>query len=117
MHKKIIEGGKGRGMSKRCGKCGTTLEQFYKTSLLGCEHCYRAFREELLPVLRKLHGVTEHVGKTPKVGGIERQLLCEYETLLKEKESAMLRGEFDEANELGEEIRQLYYELARRGLK
>ena len=104
-------------MSKRCGRCGTTLEQFYSTSLLGCENCYRAFAEELAPLLKKLHGVTVHAGKTPNVGGIERQLLCEYETLLEEKEAAMLGGDFDKANDLGEEIRQLYFELARRGLK
>ena len=103
-------GGEAR-MNKKCGKCGTTLEQFYHTSLLGCENCYRVFAAELEAVLLKLHG------KTPKIGDIERQLLFEYETLLEEKESAMLRGEFDEANALGGQIRQLYLELSRRGLK
>lgn len=104
-------------MSKRCGRCGTTVEQFYKTSLLGCENCYRVFAAELGPVLKKLHGITEHCGKEPKVGGIERELIYEYENLLRAKEDAMLKGEFDEASSLDEEIRQLYYELTRRGLK
>ena len=102
---------------KVCPKCGLTLEQFYKTSMLGCENCYRAIAAELLPVLKKMHGKTEHCGKRPKVSGVERELIYEYKRLLKDKEEAVLSGDFDAANDMDEDIRQLSYELARRGLK
>ena len=102
---------------KVCPKCGLTLEQFYKTSMLGCENCYRAFAAELLPVLKKMHGKTEHCGKRPKVSGVERELIYEYKRLLKDTEEAVLSGDFDAANDMDEDIRQLSYELARRGLK
>mgnify|MGYP000011993849 FL=1 len=104
-------------MAKVCPKCGRTLEQFYKTSMLGCENCYKAFSAELLPVLKKMHGKTEHLGKRPRVSGVERELIYEYKRLLAEKEEAMLAGDFDAAGDMDEDIRQLSYELARRGLK
>ena len=85
---------------KVCPKCGLTLEQFYKTSMLGCENCYRAFAAELLPALQKMHGKTEHCGKRPKVSGVERELICEYKRLLKDKEEAVLSGDFDAANDM-----------------
>ncbi len=102
---------------KVCPKCGLKLEQFYKTSMLGCENCYKAFAAELLPVLKKMHGKTVHCGKRPKVSGVERELIYEYKRLLKDKEEAMLAGDFDAANDMDEDIRQLSYELSRRGLK
>ena len=73
-------------MAKVCPKCGRTLEQFYKTSMLGCENCYKAFSAELLPVLKKMHGKTEHLGKRPRVSGVERELIYEYKRLLAENE-------------------------------
>ena len=102
---------------KRCEKCGTSWEQFYKTSMLGCENCYRVFQAELEPVIRKMQGKTRHTGKVPKVGDLDRELLCEYKNLLADREAAMLEGRFDEASALDEEIRQLHYELSRRGLR
>lgn len=51
------------------------------------------------------------------MSGVERELIYEYKRLLAEKEEAMLAGDFDAAGDMDEDIRQLSYELARRGLK
>lgn len=37
-------------------------------------------------MLKKMHGKTEHLGKRPRVSGVERELIYEYKRLLAEKE-------------------------------
>ncbi len=51
--------------TKACEGCGTTLEEFRHTGLLGCADCYTAFRAELLPTIRYIQGKLQHEGKAP----------------------------------------------------
>ena len=104
-------------IDKTCKNCGKHLTEFYNDSLLGCPECYKEFSKELSLALKKLHGVIQHKGKSPKCGGVEHELLFEYRTLLEKKEQAMLNGKFTEVVKLGEEIKLLADELYRRGLK
>ena len=70
---------------KTCKYCGRTLKGFSESGLLGCEHCYETFSEELAVILPKLHGVVEHKGKAPDISDDDRKLILIYESLLKEK--------------------------------
>ena len=36
----------------------------YNTPMLGCPWCYAQFHESLIPLLRKIHGNTKHIGKS-----------------------------------------------------
>ncbi len=101
---------------KICPECGTRLSQFYKTSMLGCPTCYKAFEREIVLALKKIQGQTAHVGKTPYAAGLDKTLLNEYQMLIKEKERAMIEKRFDDANEIAEQILELSEELRRRGL-
>ena len=47
---------------RRCETCGLTFEQFRESGRLGCSHCYEVFREELTPILKRVHGSTEYMG-------------------------------------------------------
>lgn len=47
-----------------CPSCGLTLADFKRTGRLGCAHCWTSFEASLRGLLRKLHGGTQHVGKT-----------------------------------------------------
>ncbi|MGI6668430.1 MAG: UvrB/UvrC motif-containing protein [Acetivibrionales bacterium] len=49
----------------RCEVCNMSFDDFRKTGKLGCANCYRIFRNNLKPILRRLHGNTEHTGKVP----------------------------------------------------
>jgi protein arginine kinase activator len=49
----------------RCDVCGMSFDDFRKGGKLGCAHCYSVFRDNLAPILRRLHGSAEHTGKTP----------------------------------------------------
>ena len=101
---------------KVCPVCGTRLSDFYNTYMLGCPECYRAFSDEIEASLKKVHGCAVHAGKTPKTIGVDRELLLEYDRLVKEREDAILQGRFAEIRELTESIMQLTEELKRRGL-
>jgi protein-arginine kinase activator protein McsA len=101
---------------KVCKKCGTLLSEFYNTGMLGCEYCYMAFEKEILTALKKIQGRTFHTGKTQKLSAFDRELLAEYNALIKEKERATIEGRFTDIRELAEQILSLSEELRSRGL-
>jgi len=49
----------------KCTNCGMTYDDYKKIGRLGCGDCYRAFKESLAPLLKRIHGSTQHIGKTP----------------------------------------------------
>lgn len=50
----------------QCSACGLTYEDFRKIGRLGCGECYTAFAKYLGPLLKRIHGASQHVGKSPK---------------------------------------------------
>lgn len=50
---------------KRCPNCGASFGQISKTGQIGCAECYRTFRAQLMPVVQRIHGTTQHKGKCP----------------------------------------------------
>lgn len=48
-----------------CDVCGMTFNDFRNTGKLGCGNCYKLFGDRLKPILRRLHGNADHVGKSP----------------------------------------------------
>ncbi len=49
-----------------CPVCGLKFMEFRTGGRLGCPNDYQAFGRGLVPLLRRAHGATRHVGKTPK---------------------------------------------------
>ena len=101
---------------KVCPVCGKRLSEFYNTSMLGCPDCYRAFGREIQPALKKIQGKDYHVGKTLEGIALDRQLLLEYQRLIKEKELAGMEGRFEDMCIISEDIIRLKEELKNRGL-
>ncbi len=97
----------------QCEKCSMTYPQFINTGRFGCSHCYETFKEQLKPVLRRLHGGNwSHHGKIPKRAGgwiHLRKKIEELKGLLKEK---ITNEEFEKAAEIRDEIRSLEKEAA-----
>lgn len=48
-----------------CDVCGLRYSEFERGGRLGCAHCYQAFQKELKPMLQRIHGSSQHVGRTP----------------------------------------------------
>lgn len=95
----------------KCLRCGLTHEDFKKIGRLGCGECYSAFREVLLPLLKRIHGSTQHYGKSPtkKAGRVVKSAKTRNELHeLKEKlQKAIQIEEFEEAAKLRDKIRDL----------
>jgi|ASRL01.1.fsa_nt_gi protein arginine kinase activator len=48
-----------------CPKCHMTLDEFRRTSKLGCDQCYEAFKPYVNHVLKSVQGSYRHTGKKP----------------------------------------------------
>jgi protein arginine kinase activator len=50
---------------KCCPDCNHSLDDIDKTARLGCAKCYVHFKDELVPIFKKIHHSVQHIGKVP----------------------------------------------------
>lgn len=91
----------------RCSACGTEYEDFAKTNRLGCSQCYKDFAVAMKPLLSRLHGHAEHVGRTPEHMGTNISAASHMEKLRRQLEMAIAMEEFEQAAELRDTLREL----------
>lgn len=90
-----------------CPRCGTTIDDFRRTGLLGCAECYRVFREEILLTLRRVQGNhTRHEGGIPAASEEKYSFMLERQHLKEEIERAMREGRYAEAEELQQRLKE-----------
>ncbi|WP_124726368.1 UvrB/UvrC motif-containing protein [Staphylospora marina] len=109
-------GPKGRAVrdgqgSFRCTTCGLTYNQFSKVGRFGCADCYKAFRDRLEPLLRRIHGHSTHRGKIPSRNLGEIKIRRQLEKLKHELALRIQAEEFEEAARLRDRIRELQQRL------
>lgn len=51
--------------TKICPVCGADYSYIAESGKAGCADCYKTFRTELLPYIKRVHGSIKHIGKTP----------------------------------------------------
>ncbi len=91
----------------RCPACSFEFSEFKKVGRFGCPECYDAFVTQLMPMLRHIHGATQHRGKAPAHmrAQIRRdQTRAELEEDLRE---AVREEDFERAANLRDRIRSL----------
>lgn len=64
---------------ENCPQCGCTARDIAKASKMGCDYCYEYFKNDMLPVIKQLHGgADKHLGKKPshkqKISLLEEEL-------------------------------------------
>ncbi len=92
----------------KCPKCGLSYSDFKKTFQLGCSQCYETFREQLEPMLRRIHGSIIHKGKVPSKVPIKVETPKDKIRDLKAKIAETIKKEeYEEAARLRDEIRTL----------
>jgi protein arginine kinase activator len=96
-----------RGEIERCELCGMTFADFAKAGRLGCSACYARFEQRLDPVLRRIHGSHEHVGRAPKRLFGHINLKREIEQLRQELDKAVKAEAYETAAVLRDKIREL----------
>lgn len=93
----------------RCAQCGMTYEDFKKIGRLGCGDCYTAFKSSLAPLLKRIHGSTVHIGKTPDPGVVKEQKTSskfqeDVQETKAQLQKAIKNEEFEEAAALRDKI-------------
>ncbi|MDD5043985.1 MAG: UvrB/UvrC motif-containing protein [Candidatus Omnitrophica bacterium] len=99
---------KGESVKLKCPNCGMTYENFIKMGRLGCSECYYAFKKYLVPLLKKIHGTSQHVGKAPhKLTRVVKAAPQDEMQVLRDKlQKAVEAEEFEEAARIRDQIKE-----------
>ena len=93
-------------LRQRCPNCGLSWADFKRLGQLGCGRCYETFEQDLMPVLKRLHGATEHTGKHPGQHG-EAARRRALQRLREELRAAVEAEQYERAAQLRDQIRSL----------
>lgn len=98
---------KPEAVSLKCENCGLTYNDFKKIGRLGCGECYGAFMKYLVPLLKKIHGLGQHLGKLPvKEVKVSRKKM-DLATLRDNLKKAIEDEAFEEAARIRDQIKEL----------
>ncbi|WP_100332761.1 UvrB/UvrC motif-containing protein [Bacillus xiapuensis] len=100
----------------KCDLCQMSFQQFVNTGKFGCPHCYETFREQLIPILKRLqNGNIVHRGKIPERMGGALHIKKEIQILKGQLQQAIVQEEFEAAADLRDQIRSLETKLLNEG--
>jgi len=91
----------------KCQACGFTYQDFKKIGRVGCGACYEAFKKQLMPILKRIHGSDRHIGKVPLRAGKTVRDTKTIQELQRQMEKAIQTEEFEEAARLRDKIKEL----------
>lgn len=98
------------GEEPRCASCGMTYSEFNGLGMFGCPDCYEAFKNELPPLLRRIHGHTKHAGKVPNRGTGVFRTLTHIKRLRQHLQKLVQEERYEEAADVRDEIRALQHQ-------
>ncbi|KAB3533591.1 hypothetical protein F8154_10525 [Alkaliphilus pronyensis] len=102
---------RGYGVTNECSSCGTSLHEFKESGKFGCDECHIVFKERLNPLIRRIHGNSNHVGKVPKRTGGAIHLKRRLSYLKQKLQEAIEEEAFEKAVGYRDEIRELEEEI------
>ena len=94
----------------KCPSCGLTYADFKKIGRLGCGECYNVFRKYLAPLLKRIHGSSQHIGKNPaktKVAAKSYKKKISLPELKNQLQKAIFQEAFEEAARLRDQIKEM----------
>jgi protein arginine kinase activator len=100
-----------------CPNCGMIFSDFSRSGKIGCSVCYGIFHEQLEPILRRVHGTSNHTGKIPRRAGKRIQLRMEVKRLRKDLEQSIEREDYECAAQIRDGIRVLEKQLESEGVE
>ncbi len=94
-------------LDQKCPCCGITYPEFRSRGRLGCCNDYKVFRAGLEPLLEKIHGKKQHVGKVPSAVGKEVEREKTLRQLRLDLDQAVKLEAYERAAEIRDRIRIL----------
>lgn len=98
---------KATSKSIKCPECDQSLQNIQEKGRLGCPHCYTTFAEALEPLLKKVHGSTQHLGKVPMEKDETFDAKMEVWRLEKQLQKAVDSEDYEKAAQLRDKIKAL----------
>lgn len=102
---------------RECPTCHSTLEDFRNRNLFGCSDCYETFKNEIEPLLRRLHGSSRHEGKVPLKGHSSLSIEHRIKMLREQLQQAVELENYERAAQLRDQIRELENQARNKGEK
>ena len=102
-------------VTTKCPSCGLSYADFKKIGRLGCGECYNVFRKYLAPLLKRIHGSNQHIGKSPlrcpskiksTISKVNKNKICLQE-LKEQLQKAIQKEAFEEAARLRDQIKEI----------
>jgi len=97
-----------------CQACGTTYAEFQRTSQLGCARCYKVFAPLIGPLLQRIQGGAQHIGKVAQSGLDRSSFLKNLAQKKLELQQAVAREAYEQAAHLRDQIRDIESRLTER---
>jgi protein arginine kinase activator len=89
-----------------CPACGIGFMEFRTGGRLGCAADYDVFQRGLAPLIEKLHGAAQHVGKTPHRSDADLEYQAELTDLRRQLRAAVDTENYEEAARLRDLLRE-----------
>lgn len=87
-----------------CEGCGMSFADFKRRGRLGCSTCYVSFTERLEPIIRRMQGAVQHVGKTTKSGTKLARERMSVQRLRDDLQVAIRDEDYEKAAELRDQL-------------
>lgn len=91
----------------QCPNCGMNYLEFQSKGRFGCAEDYQVFSKLVEPLMEKIHGATEHVGKSPAPAGAGESRQMRLLTLRKNLKDSIEHENYEEAAEIRDQIRKI----------
>jgi len=91
----------------KCPSCALTYADFKKIGRLGCGECYNTFKKYLGPLLKRIHGSTQHTGKFPLKAEKVLKKMMNIQELRIRLNKAIESEAFEEAAKIRDQIKGL----------
>lgn len=94
-------------VTEKCSSCGHSLGDIMAEGRVGCAECYTTFGGKLAPLIKKVHGASQHVGKVPSAKGEGLKLRTELLRYRGQLRDAIEVENYEEAARLRDLIRDI----------
>lgn len=97
----------GNSKLSACPQCGMTISVFNHQGRLGCDKCYEAFQQRLVPLIKRIQGSTSYEGRLPQRGAEDLKVEQTIKQLRNDLIQAVKEEQFEKAAQIRDEIKSL----------
>jgi len=89
-----------------CRSCGMSYAEFKRQGRLGCAECYVSFHDQLVPLIRRIHGAVQHVGRTASGGRKQAQVKMNLQRIREALSGAIKAEDYEKAAALRDQLKR-----------